>query len=271
MLFDIHFGLGRNVANPRIRRMLIPESLIMSVGTFAGSYHVHSMDRHYRDYIVHPTFPILAASAALHPDFPNNFSYRALEEKQSSPGISGNIGEALGGIAGRELFKLGPRQIVHIVPIKGKIKAPDFIFHFDPVPSEARTFLQAAGVAPLLLDNAAVWWPAEAKARKKGQAKAAFKEAFAQLIAYWWELLESGANVEDVGYGMILIAEYGKATPTLTVHFLVPRAAQRIQKYFGRLHARKSSPKKLSAFIRKLSARGTGNTRLNRIMRLFHG
>src|SRR5438094_686387 len=153
MLFDIYLQLGSDGPRQRVQRMQISEGHILSVGSFAGSYHVHAMDRHYRDYIVNPSFPSLAAATVLHSDFPTNFSYRASEEKQPSPGVSGNIGEALGGIVGRDLFQLGPDEIVHIIPIRGKIKAPDFIFFFDPVPPAARDFLLANAVPLATVDQ----------------------------------------------------------------------------------------------------------------------
>lgn len=229
------------------------------------------MDRHYRDYIVNPTFPQLAAAAALHPDFPPNLSYRPLLTKQASPGVSGNIGEALGGMIGSEVFDLPPRDIVHIIPIRGHIKAPDFIFHFAPVPVEASNFLLARGVPVAVLNAAAKWWPAEAKARKNGQARTAFKEAFGQLLAYWWELLEAGAALEDVGFGIIMIAEYQLAIPKLTVHFLIPKNPRLVQRYIRMLRATHPDRRRLGAYIRRFSARGTGGPRLARTLRLFHG
>jgi len=271
MIFDIWFRLGRDGARQHVKPLQILEGNILTVGSFAGSYHVHSMDRHYRDYIVNPNFPLLAAATALHPDFPVNFSYKPLLEKLPSPGISGNIGEALGGIMGTNVFGLGPRQIIHIVPVKGRIKAPDFIFHSDPVPTEARAFAQAHGVPAATLDNAAAWWPAEAKARKKGQGRAAFKEAFGQLISYWWELLEAGASIEDVGYGFIMVAEYNQAVPTLTVHFLVPRNPANVRRYFEKLRVARPNRKALGRFVRLFSAKTKGAKKLARTLRYFHG
>jgi hypothetical protein len=116
-----------------------------------------------------------------------------------------------------------------------------------------------------------VWWPAEAKARKRGQAKTAFKEAFVQLMAYWWELMEAGGPLEDVGYGIIMIAEYQMARPNFTAHILVPWEPRKVQRFFQMLRRATPTRRTLGHYLRSFSASGTGAGKLTRTLELFHG
>ena len=115
MNFQIQLILGRDFTNA----VLLPPKTIRAnsfgsyTASYAGSYHIRDMGGHFQDYVVRPVAGRLVG-ARFHPGFPSNMSFQALDTKTRSPGVTGNIGEAICGILALGRLGLQRKDVVHI-------------------------------------------------------------------------------------------------------------------------------------------------------------
>lgn len=206
-------------------RLLNPIYLdVGSVGaasSWAGSYHVLSMGRHYDDYVITDriiNLPAISGIPAAHP-------YERLSGKIRAAGVSGNIGEAVAAIFARRCLNVGISDIAHIRPRTPfrRRKAPDYLMRlrgFMPGPF--------GNIIPTALSfQWPEWWPVESKARTTfASASAARNEAFKQLVVYWSLLANSQPAV--VGFGMIATFTY-KPPRELRVNLMLPKNQRRLE------------------------------------------
>lgn len=269
MEFEFWLAVGADAPVRRVRRMQITTASLNGVSSFAGSYHILEMGRHFADYYARPRRLALPVSSSPIPSFPPNIPFVPLKDKTRSPGVTANIGEALAGLIGRREFGLGPRRVVHIVPASGNVKCPDFMFRFDPVPRSFYGMLRRGGYSSASLRAAPVWWPVEAKARGEDGEKDGFEKALIQLSAYWWKMAETQSNLTEMGYGLIANCLADNAPPVIRVHLLIPKDQSRVTRYFAAA-VRRTNGNYLS-FIRCFRNAGKRRVHLDRLMRLFYG
>src|SRR6266849_5519652 len=80
--------------------------------TWAGSYHILYMDRHYDDYVVTPRllmFPMIAGFPRVHP-------YQRLIGKIRAAGVTGNIGESVAALVLRRRLGLALTDMAPLQP-----------------------------------------------------------------------------------------------------------------------------------------------------------
>ena len=186
-------------------RPLVPIWLdVGSVGatsTWAGSYHVLAMGRHYDDYMVTPRIPNLPSI----PGFPAAHPYERLAGKIRAPGITGNIGEAIAALFARRYLNAGTGDVAHIKPRRPfrRRRSPDYMMRLGGL---------LPGVFSAILPNLATftwptWMPVESKARSTDAGAAgARRDALRQLTAYWTML--AGSQPGAAGYGIVVTFNY---------------------------------------------------------------
>jgi hypothetical protein len=184
------------------RRLINPISLDMSsvgvASSWAGSYHILAMDRHFDDYVVSDrtiNFKPIVGFPAAHP-------YERLTGKIRAAGVTGNIGEAVAALFARRYLHAKIGDIAHIRPSRRR-QSPDYLMRLGGLMPAA-----FAGVLPG--DRTFVWpdwWPVESKARDtKARSDAARWNGLRQLLAYW--VLLANFQPQVVGYGMVVVFTY---------------------------------------------------------------
>ncbi len=212
---------------------------------------MHGNGRHYRDYIVLPISRQWRRNG-ITPRFLTNFSYRPLLAKQPSPGVTGNIGEALGGILGVDMFGLKPRRSCISCPLEEELRHQTLFSTLTQcrccaIVSSSKSCIVANSRQRRRLvaggSEGPKAWPSDRSIQRSVRANDRV------LVGAH----RSRASLDDVGYGMIIIAEYQKVVPTLTVHFLVPREPPKVQRWFRMLRTAHPTRKKISQYVRSLS------------------
>lgn len=219
---DVRLNIQRGIRG--IQRPLTPMWLdVGSVGatsSWAGSYHVLAMGRHYDDYVVTSRtigLPVIAGFPLAHP-------YERLAGKIRAAGVTGNIGEAIAAIFARRYLGAQIGDIAHVRPCRPfrRRKAPDYLMRLGP--------LMPAALGPIIPTGASFtwpnWWPVESKARStEAGSKAARGDALRQLLAYWSVLALSQPEV--VGFGVIVALTY-QPPREVRVNVILPRDRTRL-------------------------------------------
>ena len=188
----------------------------MGASTWAGSYHILEMGRHYQDYVLNGQMPSLTPLSVI----PAACPYQRLTTKIRASGVTGNIGEVIASIFARRVLKADVADIAHL-EIRGKrVKTPDYLMRIGTRLQPALSALNAAK----LLSGGPDWWPVESKARaSKTAASGARRDAFQQLVAYW-SLLATSRQM-GVGYGLIVTFTY-QPLREVCVSVIVPKNRQ---------------------------------------------
>ncbi|QEF98792.1 hypothetical protein Mal15_28480 [Stieleria maiorica] len=192
-----------------------------SATSFAGSYQIRDMGRHFEDYIVRPQ-QVGLIGGQFHGSFPPNFAYQPLLDKQRSPGVIGNIGETVCGIVGLRALGLRAIDIVHIRATTPK-RAPDFVFNIASLPTAFHQIADRMEIPASAMEFSPNWWPAEAKTTKRANHVTPFDDAFIQLVCYWRECSRSDVFQHSMGYGLIIITGYESGHRNINVFMLIPR------------------------------------------------
>jgi hypothetical protein len=104
MLFPVFIRRGLHGPMTQLQSQLDINSQVMnSISTYAGSYHILSMGRHFNAYVISSSGP----PAIPHPTgLPHAYPYLALANKVRSAGVTGNIGEGVAGIVADAIFQI---------------------------------------------------------------------------------------------------------------------------------------------------------------------
>jgi len=186
-----------------------------AASSWAGSYHVLSMGRHYDDYVVSSRTIGLPRIAGLPPAHP----YERLAGKIRAAGVTGNIGEAIAAIFARRYLGAGIGDIAHIRPRRPfrRRKSPDYLIRLGP--------LMPGIFAPIIIPGVSLpgpdWWPVESKARSTGAgSEAARRDALLQLANYW--SIMASPQPDAVGFGAIVAFTY-QPPREVRVSLILPR------------------------------------------------
>src|ERR1700687_3451743 len=109
MNVDVYLQLGINGPQASCGSIVLDVPKVGATSSWAGSYHVLSMGRHYDDYVITgymPSLPPITGIPAAHP-------YQRLAGKVRATGVTGNIGEAIAAIFARECVRAAIREIAH--------------------------------------------------------------------------------------------------------------------------------------------------------------
>ena len=200
MQVNVRARLGFNGPSISLGDLQLNVDSVGSTSSWAGSYHVLSMGRHFEQYVVTNRSwsvpPIL--------NFPISHPYRSCGWKSKAPSVTGNIGEAVGALFAHTCLGLHISDIAHIRPRPSfhQRKAPDYLMRMKeylPGPLHG-IWAQGASTGP-------EWWPVESKARSTpSSTNQGVKEGFKQLAAYWHTIHAS--RPYETGFGMIVSLTY---------------------------------------------------------------
>lgn len=176
------------------------EQTIGNSSSWAGSYHILSMGRHYRDYIYRPE-PELQEDQ----DFPPLDSFSRLTSKTKSQQVIGNIGECIAALLARNRLSAEVHDIV-LLTTNAKRMRPDYLMNLDG-PLIRGLFSQI----PLTKNHLSYfadkrWWPVESKATKKVGSIDSREKGLSQLISFWAKEKES--LQDSAGCGLIVTFFY---------------------------------------------------------------
>jgi len=168
--------------------------------SWAGSYHILFMGRHYDDYIYRPT-PELQSVL----NFPKLGCFGRLTSKSKSQQVVGNIGECIAALLARDRLNADIADIA-LLTTTAKRMRPDYLMNLEG--SEIRSLFAGVPLDSRQLSYLARkrWWPVESKATKRNDSIDSRKKALKQLISFW--LKEKGELPEPVGYGLIVTFFY---------------------------------------------------------------
>lgn len=214
MNVEVNIQVGLLGLQSSAGNILLDVPSIGNASSWAGSYHILSMGRHYDSYVVTPrtlTFPPIPGFSAAHP-------YQRLTAKVRDAGVTGNIGECVAALFATRCLKAQVRDIAHISPHTRfqKRRSPDYLM---------RLKAHLPGIFKSIIPSGTHawpdWWPVESKARNSlSGSQAAKRLALRQNIAYWSAIVIS--QPEDIGYGLIVTFTYD-ASRSLTATLLLPR------------------------------------------------
>jgi hypothetical protein len=188
---------------------------IGSTASWAGSYHILAMDRHYDDYIMTGALMSLPPISG----FPVAHPYQQLTGKIRAAGVTGNIGECVAALFARRYLSANLNQIAHIKPHRPfhRNMSPDFLMDIGGAISSVFSKVVPKGF-PSTWPN---WWPVESKARNTDNAShGGRRDALKQLLAYWSVILNSRPS--EVGYGLIAVFKY-QPTRQLQISLMLPK------------------------------------------------
>jgi hypothetical protein len=212
MLVDLRARLGLHGTRIRLNSLLLDAGSVGNISSWAGSYHVLSMGRHYEQYVVTPRSLLLPPIL----NFPISHPYQRCAGKIKAPSVTGNIGEAVAALFARRCLTLHISDITHIRPNQPfrQRKAPDYLMRMKQyLPGDLQ------GIWPQGVSTGPEWWPVESKARNSSSSTAqGVKEAFKQLAAYWHTIHASQPN--SAGYGMVVSLRYNFPREVLVTLFL---------------------------------------------------
>ena len=201
MNVQLRVQLGLSGSRRLLSPMWLDTGSIGATSSWAGSYHILSMGRHYDDYVITSrtiSLPPIPGIPAAHP-------YERLAGKSRAAGVTGNIGEAVAALFARRNLGTGVGDVAHVRPRKPfrRRKAPDYLMRLGGL---------MPGPFGVVSPNSSslswpTWWPVESKARStEAGSRAGKRDALRQLVAYWALLANSQPHV--VGYGIILAFTY---------------------------------------------------------------
>jgi hypothetical protein len=198
---QLRVQLGLNGSRRLLSPMWLDTGSVGATSSWAGSYHVLSMGRHYDDYVITDrtiNLPPITGIPAAHP-------YERLAGKIRAAGVTGNIGEGIAALFARRNLGAQIGDIAHVRPRRPfrSRKAPDYLMRLGGVmPGPFGVVSPESN--PISWPT---WWPVESKARStEGGSRAGKRDALKQLVAYWALLVDSQPNI--VGYGLIIVFKY---------------------------------------------------------------
>lgn len=208
---------GLKGAAQLVGNIVLDTAAIQNVASWAGSYHIIDMGRHYQDYVLGPALPSLPQLAAI----PATYPYERLGTKMRATGVTGNIGEGVAALFARRVMRLTLGDIAHVKirkPFK-KRRVPDYLMRLGPsLPSKVSALKAAARFR-----SCPEWWPVESKARATAEdADGARRDALFQLAACWAELRPF--HPAAVGYGVIVTFSY-KVPREVRATFITPKTS----------------------------------------------
>jgi len=217
---------------------------VPSVGqtsSWAGSYHILQMGRHYDDYVLTgytAQFPDIVGLPPAHP-------YERLTGKIRASGVSGNVGECVAALFARRYMRANIADVIHIRSRQPFVrrKAPDYMMRLNS--------LMPGPFAPIVPPGIN-WaqpelWPVESKARSTGAGAAtARRDALAQLAAYW-SLLASLRPIE-VGYGIVVSFIY-QPPREVRVQLFLPKDQSGLRSKLATGNASEIKDARLGAFL----------------------
>ena len=201
MNVDLRVQLGIRGTSHLLNPIYLDVASVGVASSWAGSYHILSMGRHYDDYVISDRIirlPRITGFPAAHP-------YERLTGKIRAAGVTGNIGEVIAAIFARRYMMAG---IGDIAPIRQRRpfrrrKAPDYLMRlgglmpgpFNQVLPDDQSF------------NLPDWWPVESKARNTdARSNSGRRDALNQLMTYW--ALLANSQPQTVGYCLIITFTY---------------------------------------------------------------
>jgi hypothetical protein len=220
MNVPVRVQLGLYGKSKKLRSVGLDVASIDATSSWAGSYHVLSMGRHYDDYVMTGMLMSLPAIAGFPPAHP----YERLAGKIRAGGVTGNIGEAIAAIFARRYLSAGVDKIAHIKPRQPfkRRKSPDYLMNIGILmPGPFKSILP-----PKFPKTWPEWWPVESKARNNEKASSdGRRDALRQLFAYWDLLM--AAQPQLVGYGLIVVFKY-QAEREVRVNIILPADQARL-------------------------------------------
>jgi hypothetical protein len=192
-----------------IGALTLDSTSVGATASWAGSYHILEMGRHYDDYVVSSRLLSLPAI----PSFPRAHPYQRLTGKIRAAGVTGNIGECVGALFARRILAAAPGDVAHLQPSQPfqPVRTPDYLMRIGrllPGP-----FLVPSSNPPSFPD----WIPVESKARTtEAAANDAARDAIAQLAEHWRRAPASA------GYGLVVTLTY-RDPRELTATLVLPR------------------------------------------------
>jgi len=186
-----------------------------STSSWAGSYHILAMGRHYDDYIMTGALMSLPPISG----FPLAHPYQQLAGKIRAGGVTGNIGECVAALFARRYLSAQLGQIAHIKPRRPfrQNKSPDYLMNIGS--SISSVF---SGIIPKPFQLTwPDWWPVESKARNSDNASSeGRRDALKQLFAYWSLIRNSQSPA--VGFGLIVGLKY-QPPRQLRISLILPK------------------------------------------------
>lgn len=178
----------------------IDEDTIGNSSSWAGSYHILSMGRHYDDYIYRPTPEMQKVL-----DFPKLGCFGRLTSKTKSQQVVGNIGECVAALLARDRLNADISDIA-LLTTTAKRMRPDYLMNLGGL--EIRTLFSKVPLDTRQLNylDRKRWWPVESKATKRNDSKDSRVKALKQLISFW--LKEKDKLPAPAGYGLIVTFFY---------------------------------------------------------------
>lgn len=219
--FKIKIHVGFNSTAIDAGTISISPADVEFVGTFAGSRHIHEMGRHFHDY-VESTAPL---GSLLLSAFGNQQFFTPLRTKERAPDVTGNIGESVAGIVAQRSFGLSDDQICHL-QIRHGMSTPDYALQFQGLyPPLLTTYLPPLCVAV----TPPQWIPTESKAvAKSADLNTRVNDAFRQLVSYWEQVKHSRADIDAVGFGLIVCMKYldepNGDDRAIRIHVFIPKS-----------------------------------------------
>ena len=217
---------------------------VASVGhasSWAGSYHVLQMGRHYDHYVVTgytAALPALTGLPATHP-------FEKLTSKIRAAGVTGNVGECVAALFARRTMGAAVADIALIrsrQPFRRR-KAPDYLMRLGPSMPGPLAPVLPAGVQCAWPE----WWPVESKARStESFARAARSQGLAQLATYW--SLTASSRPSEVGYGLVVSFTY-QPPREVRVQIFLPRDRAGLQAQLLRSNSSTARARGLRAFL----------------------
>jgi hypothetical protein len=241
MNVDVHVQLGIKGLQRRVGSVFLDARSVGTASTWAGSYHVLVMGRHYDDYVVTSRTIGLPQVQGIPPAHP----YERLTGKIRAAGVTGNIGEAIAAVVARRHLGARIEDVAHVRPRRPfrRRKAPDYLMRIGS---------RMPGVFSPVLPSGAVfawpdWWPVESKARTTGSAcDRARREALGQLKAYW--SLLAAAQPAVVGFGLVVAYAY-QPPRRVVLSLIVPRDRTRLVSEFRTRNERDVTDEMLRATL----------------------
>src|SRR5205085_7641349 len=114
-----------------LNSVTLDPKVMNSISSYAGSYHILSMGRHFNDHVISsagpPPFPPCMG-------LPRVYPFLALSNKVRAAGVTGNIGEGVCGVVANTIFGMPLGTFIHVKlkPAAGLRKTPDYMFQLGP-------------------------------------------------------------------------------------------------------------------------------------------
>jgi hypothetical protein len=161
------------------------EQTIGNSSSWAGSYHILSMGRHYHDYIYHPESELPTDQV-----FPKLDTFGQLTSKIKSQQVVGNIGECIAALLARNRLSANVSDIV-LLTMNAKRMRPDYLMNLEGSQIRGLFYQLPLEEKQLSYFTDKRWWPVESKATKKIGSINSREKGLSQLISFWAKEKES--------------------------------------------------------------------------------